>query len=427
VTLAQEADSVPRYPALRRGAVPALVGICAFAVAAWLVHFTRGERLVEYERFGRGILGGAIPYRDFVLEYPPWSIPAFLVPAPGGGGYEMRFRVWMWILGAVSIALLVLLRASAGTDRRSLYPIAAFVGVTPLLFDPSPLFNGFDWWPATLTLVSVALLVRGRRRASAAVLGLAAAAKIYPAILLPLLLLFRRRRLSWDAVRAELAAFAGANFLVNLPFAILGFHGLVYTYSRLVRRPLQIESLAGSLFLAAHRLGLYRATVYVSFGGSEDLAGRLPSIAAPVSASLMGVAVVAVWVVFSRGPRDLEALLTAAAACVAAFIAFGKVFSPEYQVWLIAIVPLVSRGVRLPALALLGTSLVLTQLYFPTRYLEVAQLGAIDWLVVARNLTVVALFVVLLRGLQNLAVERVPAIDYTGTTTDGSVVATAAL
>lgn len=89
--------------------------------------------------------------------------------------------------------------------------------------------------------------------------------------------------------------------------------------------------------------------------------------------------------------------------------------------------PLVSRGVRLPALALLGTSLVLTQLYFPTRYLEVAQLGAIDWLVVARNLTVVALFVVLLRGLQNLAVERVPAIDYTGTTTDGSVVATAAL
>jgi hypothetical protein len=404
-------------------AAPSAVGIAIFAAAALRVHFTHGGRLVEYERFGHDLLAGAIPYRDFLLEYPPFSIPAFLVPAPGGtAGYEARFRVWMWALGAVAVVLLVMLRAAAGSRRGALFAVATFVGVTPLLFGRIPLFSGFDWWPAALTLGALALLVSGRRRAAAGLLGAAAAAKIYPAILLPLLLLFGRRgRVRRHAVRTEVAVFVGVNILANLPFAVLGFHGLVYTYSRLVRRPLQIESLAGSLFLAAHRLGLYTAHVYVSFGGSEDLAGRLPSLVAPLTALLMGAAVVAVWVAFARSSRDLEALFTAAAACVAAFIAFGKVFSPEYQVWLIAIVPLVSAGVRLPAVGLLAGSLVLTRVYFPNRYLEVARLGSLDWVVLARNAVIVALFAVLLHGLRRLETTQEAAGPYAVTTTDGAV------
>jgi Glycosyltransferase family 87 len=400
----KSADRVIRWRAsVRTAAFPAFAGIAMFGVAAQLVHFTHGERLTEYERFGRNILDGMIPYRDFRLEYPPASIPAFVIPAPGGGGYEVRFRIWMWILGAVTIVLLSTLRAGVGSRRRGLYLIALFVGVSPLLFDPSPLFNGFDFWPATLTLAALAFLLRGYRRTAAGTLGFAAAAKVYPVILFPLMLLFRRGRLSWRVLRDEITTFVGTIFVVNLPFAILGFHGLTYMYSRLIRRPLQIESLAGSLLLAAHQVGLYRPTVYVSFGGSEDLAGRLPDVLAPLSGVVMGAAVLAVWIVFARGPRGIEALLTAAAASVAAFIAFGKVFSPEYQVWLLAVVPLANRVVRLPALALLAASLVLTQLYFPSRYAAVAHLEGVDWFVVARNVTIVSLYVVLLVGLRRLS------------------------
>jgi hypothetical protein len=155
--------------------------------------------------------------------------------------------------------------------------------------------------------------------------------------------------------------------------------------------------------LAAHQVGLYRPTVYVSFGGSEDLAGRLPDVLGPLSGVVMGAAVLAVWIVFARGPRGIEALLTATAASVAAFIAFGKVFSPEYRVWLLAVVPLANRVVRLPALALLAASLVLTQLYFPSRYAAVAHLEGVGWFVVARNVTIVSLYAVLLVGMRRLS------------------------
>jgi hypothetical protein len=299
------------------------------------------------------------------------------------------------------------LRAGVGSRQRELYVITLFVGISPLLLSRFLLFQGFDLWPATLALVALTFLLCGYRRTAAAMLGFAAAAKIYPLILLPLMLLFRRRRLSWPALRAEVGTFLAVIFVVNLPFAILGFHGLARTYSTLVRRPLQIESLAGSLLLAAHQLGMYRPTVYVSFGGSDDLAGRLPDVVAPLSALVMGAAVLTVWILFARGARGVEAFLTAAAASVAAFIAFGKVFSPEYQVWLLAIVPLANRVVRLPALALSAVAFVLTRLYFPSHYHEVVSLGSLDWLVVVRNFTIVALFAVLLFGLRRLSAADV--------------------
>ena len=47
-----------------------------------------GPRLAEgakdvaiYRRAGEAILAGEVPYRDFFIEYPPGSLPAFVPPA----------------------------------------------------------------------------------------------------------------------------------------------------------------------------------------------------------------------------------------------------------------------------------------------------------------------------------------------------------
>lgn len=85
------------------------------------------------------------------------------------------------------------------------------------------------------------------------------------------------------------------------------------------------------------------------------------------------------------------------AACVCAFIAFGKVLSPQYLVWLLPLVRLV-RGLRgVVAGALLVASMLLTQLWFPYRYLDlVYELDArASWLVVSRDLALVALLAAL--------------------------------
>jgi hypothetical protein len=103
------------------------------------------------------------------------------------------------------------------------------------------------------------------------------------------------------------------------------------------------------------------------------------------------------WVAFARGPATRERLVRYSAASVAAFIAFGKVLSPQFLIWLLPLVPLVRGRRGLAASAVLALALVLTQLWFPYRYWRLAlhQDAIATWLVFARDLVLVALVLVL--------------------------------
>ncbi len=126
----------------------------------------------------------------------------------------------------------------------------------------------------------------------------------------------------------------------------------------------------------------------------------LRSIALFVVAGLMEIGggyLVWLWLREGRGPIEPERLIRYAAATVLAFVALGKVLSPQFLIWLVPLVPLVAGRRGLAASALLAAALVLTQLWFPSRYWEYA--GGLDGtltaLVLARDLVLVAALVVL--------------------------------
>ena len=142
--------------------------------------------------------------------------------------------------------------------------------------------------------------------------------------------------------------------------------------------------------------------------GSNNLVGPVPHSLAVSQAVLQPLALIALWIGFARGPANLERLMRTCAACVCAFVAFGKVLSPQYLVWLLPLVPLL-RGRRGGiAGALLVLSMLLTQLWFPYRYLDlVYQFDArASWLVLARDLTLVALLATLAWPQRRLAGEQ---------------------
>jgi len=355
-----------------------------------------------YERFGEAILSGQVPYRDFYLEYPPGALPDFVVPAIGSGDdYALRFKLLALALGVATIALVAVALSALGASPARLLAAAAFVGVAPALLGPVVLVN-YDLWPALLVVVAVAALLHGRARLGLALLGVATAAKLFAVVVLPLALLYLGRRSSLRTTWAGLAAFAAAFAVVVLPFFALAPGGVGFSTWTLARRGLQIETLGSSFLLAAHQLALYEPSV-TSVSNSQDLAGSLPDALAVLTTALAALALATVWGVFWRGSRELEQFVAASAAAVAATVAFGKVLSPQFLVWLIPLVPLVRGRRGLAAWALLALALGLTQLWFPSRYGDLVALGDVSLLVLARNFVLVALFAALVLAAQPVA------------------------
>ncbi|MGH3040924.1 MAG: glycosyltransferase 87 family protein [Gaiellaceae bacterium] len=347
-----------------------------------------------YQEYGEAMAAGEVPYRDFDLEYPPGALPVFWLPTIGPAEhYRSIFEVLMLICAAAALVLVVRSAAALDAPPGRLLAVAWVAGVFPLLLG-TVVLTRYDLWPAALAAAALAAVVLGRERLGLAVLGVAVAAKIYPLVLLPPLLIYLARRHGRREAAVGLGTFAAALAVVVLPFALIAPDGLWDSVSRQLGRPLQIESLGSSVLLAAHQLGLYDPTV-VSTHGSQNLAGSLPDALATTQTVLQAAALIAVWVLFARGAATPELLVVACAGSLVVFVALGKVLSPQFLVWLVPGALLVAGRIGIAAGVLLTAALVSTHLWFPTLYWDIVGLESVAWLVLARNLLLAALAVVL--------------------------------
>ena len=364
--------------------------------------FYDDEEIVDipvYETYGNAIERGKLPYRDFRLEYPPAALPVFALPALASErGDEVAFRAaferLMALLGVATVLLAGVVLAGLRASRARTAAALAAIALFPLLLG-NVVLTRFDLWPAALVTGALAALVWGRDRLGFGVLGLAVAAKLYPAVLVPVALAYVWRRRGRREALVCLGLLAGLLVLAFLPFLVLAPDGVAYSFGRQLGRPLQIESLGSAVFLAAHHL-LGVDLEMRSGHGSQNLAGLGPAVAGVVL-TLAQLAVLA-WI-WLRRPGTAEELVRWSAAALVAFVALGKVLSPQFLIWLAPLVPLVAGRRGLHAAALLALALVLTQLWFPYRYWDLALEfdEAASWLVLARDLVLVGLLVVLVR------------------------------
>src|SRR2546430_3600796 len=110
----------------------------------------------------------------------------------------------------------------------------------------------------------------------------------------------------------------------------------------------------------------------VSSHGSQNLAGSLPDALGTAESVLLPLALLGIWTAAALGPATRERLVRYSAASVTAFVAFDKVLSPQFMIWLLPLIPLVRGRRGLVASGLLGLALLLTQLWFPIRHWDLA-------------------------------------------------------
>ncbi len=348
----------------------------------WYAH----GRIVDtpfYQGYGLQMRNGLLPYRDFSVEYPPGALPVFVAPTYFGqptvpSDYQRWFARLMAACGLACLAFVLLSRPSR--------PAVVFVALSPVLVG-QVMLSRFDLWPAAFVSAAVAAFLHDRHRVGWLALALACVAKLYAVVLIPLAILWTLRRRGRDELAKGIAIWLVAVAAVFAPFAILAPRGLWDGLSGQFSRPIQIESLVASLL--------------TTFGNPQDAVshssvgivgyGWLAALTTGVELACL----VALWIGFARGPADEDRFVRYAAGCIAAFVAFGKVLSPQYLIWLVPLVPLVRGRRGLAASGLLALALIATQYWFTsTRYAEYIGDYRYAPLVLSRNLLLVAILAV---------------------------------
>jgi uncharacterized membrane protein len=286
---------------------------------------------------------------------------------------------WLAVAWLVAVWAVFRLRPSRPWD-------AALVACSPLV--AVHLFTNFD--ALAVAFATAGLLALSRRRSVLAglLLGIGAAAKVYPLLLLlPIVLVALRRHDVRPALRTTVAALATCA-AINAPVALVYTTGWWEFFRLNDSRPADPDSL------------WYVISYFTGWAGFDgDLApGQVPTVLNTVVAALFLAACAGIAVLSRRAPRPPR-LASLAFLLVAAFLLVNKVWSPQYSLWLVPLAVL-----ALPRWRLLLAWMTLDALVWVPRmyyYLGPSNRGLQpDWFLataVARDAMVVALMVLVVR------------------------------
>jgi hypothetical protein len=330
----------------------------------WLVT-TRGplssikvNDLYVYSVYRDLLAAGRVPYRDFDFEYPPLS----LIPIWLGGGGTVAMS---WLMLACAIAAQLAAWALAG-------PAAGWLMVLLPVLAGALVRTHVDLLPAALTMAGLALVVRRHPTAGLALLGLGTMAKLWPVVVAACALAWLHARR--EELLRPATAFVVVVLALGVPFAVIG--GFPQDLVRFhLERPVQIESTPAAILSVLGGTRVTGTPANPDPYKSNGLEGG-PADAVAVLCTLALAASLAMSIAVAR--RDL---LLGSFAATLAFVALGRVLSPQYVCWLAPFAAVAwARGHRLPAVLVAAASL-LTQAWFPRHYFDLVDRH--DWAVAA--------------------------------------------
>lgn len=352
--------------------------------------------MTRYTEWASQVVGhGMAPYSQVAIEYPPGILPVIAIPhvvTIGGDEYRERFVLLMFVLDAVGLVGVLAISRRLGTSIGPWLWIAGVVLLGPIVY------LRLDMIPAVATIWAMERTFAGAARTAGGIWGFAILSKLYPALLLPAVVIASRRRkqlIAGVAVTIGLVLVGFVGVLDDLWHNVLGYHR---------SRGIQLESTWAMFLLAASRRG-YEVIVNFGFGAYEmhsTVSETLKKIATAVSVATLGLGT---WAIARRGRDDHRRLALGVYGLMAALLGVGTVLSPQFLVWLIALgaVALCFNDVplRWPVLAVLPIA-ALTQLVFPYWYEDIRTATARGVLLLAaRNIALIGVGTAVLMDLWN--------------------------
>lgn len=350
------------------------------------------------------------PFHALPPEYPvltliPFS-PPLLVPTQE---YQTAFAILMALVAGCIYFLLKLNRSTGAAIAFAFYLSLGSWATAE---------SRFDLVTAALTLGAVILAGQKRWKWAYALIAIGTLLKFYPAVLLPPLFIAQQLDLNvnhadtWKAWSrwSGLATFVAVCVVVMVVSLLLNVADTISPFRYFLNRPIQIESFPATLVWLGQFAGY--AVQYPFTFQSQNIVSALSSKIGLLSDILTVAGLLYTFWLQWRGKIDLfmSSLLT-----LLVIMAFGKVLSPQYLIWVAPFVAYVGKS-NWKWLLVWGCVALLTIIIFPFMYIDLPHILNYYAVIVARDTLIVvfslALFVYASRRPAVLAAQArvVPAI-----------------
>ncbi|HLI07473.1 MAG TPA: glycosyltransferase family 87 protein [Ktedonobacteraceae bacterium] len=311
----------------------------------WLVNFVASQSVTQ-------------PFHALPYEYPLLALVPFLFGLTGPlAWYQTTFACWM-ILLAIGLYFLLKRRVSRGAAIAvALYlPLGSWI----------TLAGRFDLVPAFCTVIALFCAGRARWKWAFTFLALATMLKFYPVVLvLPFLVAQQRqseeRWYSWRRLQG-LAVFALVCLGIEMASLLLNVQGTLAPLSYFDTRPIQVESFLASILWVASFFHVPMTFVY-TYGSLNALS----SLSAIVSLLAVLALLAGLGYTFWLQWRGKLSLVRATLLTLLIVMLTGKVFSPQYLIWVAPFVAIVGKS-NWKWLVTWGIVCLLTTLIYPFVY-----------------------------------------------------------
>lgn len=394
----------------------ALIALVWCVLRAWqwvFVPVSPQQDALVYFNDASAWLRGLKPYVQFPLEYPPGALPVWIVPrwfTDDFQTFRKAYAAWMLCFDAATLALVWRAARLAGVGKRAqvgaglLYAVgtAALGSLLLQRYDSVLGFAIMAWW--------VAAQQPRTRWLADCMIAVGIWVKLMAALVVPVYALFLwfdtppRQRKSQLAKRA--ACLAGGTAILFLPFYMQAGDKLASFFQYHRDRGVQLETAYASFFLLLKPILPNVVNVAAQYGAIEIMHPWAATFARLAGWLTVGALLFTV-VRFAQRFRDAQhstrqsLLLEGAVAMLMGFMAFNKVTSPQYLLWLAPLAAVLAQqgsgarhAWRLAALSVVFVGTGLTWLFYYPQLFAMERWPSV--VMAVRNLALGALWVSLL-------------------------------
>ncbi|GHO61920.1 hypothetical protein KSC_008120 [Ktedonobacter sp. SOSP1-52] len=306
------------------------------------------------ERQLSGVRSHTTPREYPILTLLPFSLP-LIVP------FQFYQQAFACLVLLIVVLLYFLVKHFISTRSAILFLIYAVIAGW------STLTSRFDIFPAACTMFALLLAERKRWTWAYVCIALGTFLKFYPVLLLLPLLLAQQQasqglwyaRQRWLPI---LVGFVGCTILITLASLLISIPGTMGALSYFQARPLEIETLSGAFIWLGSFVGFPYHYRYAFV--SMNVTSALDSIVSLAGTLLLVAGILTLcWLQW----RKKIALSMAFLVMIALVLVTGKIFSPQYIIWLLPLLATARQETR-PAIVLWTSVMLLTYFIYPVVY-----------------------------------------------------------